>query len=332
MKRQFISDLKAGQSLDDLFLLTAKRVAHKKDGNAYLTLTLGDRSGSLNGVIWDNVERIGAAAQVGDVVHAQGPVSEFRDRLQVVVRGLAAQPAGSCDAADFLPATNRNREAMFERLTQLTNGIENHHLKALMDSFWADNDFLDAFKTAPAAKMMHHAYIGGLLEHTLSMALLCDRIGGHYAGIDMDLLLCGAILHDIGKTRELTYKLGFDYSDEGRLLSHIVIGLEMVAAKIDQVDDFPKVLADLLKHLIVSHHGSRELGSPEPPKTIEALLLNHIDEIDSKVNAIRDFMQREDGSGSWTPYHRLLERHFYKGPGPSDTPDGDTAATTAGVS
>lgn len=314
MKKQFISDLKAGQSLDDIFLLTAKRVAHKKDGNAYLTLTLGDRSGSLNGVVWDNVERIGAAAQVGDVVHAQGPVSEFRDRLQVVVRSLAAQPAGSSDAADFLPATSHNRETMFERLTQLTDGIENPHLKALMEAFWADEDFVTAFKTAPAAKMMHHAYIGGLLEHTLSMALLCKRIGGHYANIDMDLLLCGAILHDIGKTRELTYRLGFDYSDEGRLLSHIVIGVEMVGAKIEQVAGFPKVLADILKHLIVSHHGSRELGSPEPPKTIEALLLNHIDEIDSKVNAIRDFMQREDGSGAWTPYHRLLERHFYKGP------------------
>jgi 3'-5' exoribonuclease len=174
---------------------------------------------------------------------------------------------------------------------------------------------------------MHHAYIGGLLEHTLSMALLCERIGGHYAGIDMDLLLCGAILHDIGKTRELSYRLSFDYSDEGRLLSHIVIGLEMVDAKIRQIDGFPKPLADLLKHLIVSHHGSRELGSPEPPKTIEALLLNHIDEIDSKVNAIRDFMQREDGSANWTPYHRLLERHFYKGPPGSD--HGDTGADKA---
>jgi 3'-5' exoribonuclease len=155
------------------------------------------------------------------------------------------------------------------------------------------------------------------------MALLCDRIGGHYAGLDMDLLLCGAILHDIGKTRELSYTLSFDYSDEGRLLSHIVIGLEMVNTKIRQIEGFPKRLADLLKHLIVSHHGSRELGSPEPPKTIEALLLNHIDEIDSKVNAIRDFMQREDGDAHWTPYHRLLERHFYKGPGGSESATGE---------
>jgi 3'-5' exoribonuclease len=323
MKKQYIGDLKAGQNLDDHFLLTEKRIAHKKDGNPYLTLTLGDRSGTIAGVVWDNVERNAAAAQAGDVVQVQGQVGEFRDRLQVVVRVLAAQPPDRCDVADFLPATGRNREAMFERLTQLTSGLANPHLKALMNLFWEDADFVAAFKAAPAAKLMHHAYIGGLLEHTLSMALLCDRIGGHYAGIDMDLLLCGAILHDIGKTRELSYTLRFDYSDEGRLLSHIVIGLELVDAKIRQLDGFPKRLADLLKHLIVSHHGSRELGSPEPPKTIEALLLNHIDEIDSKVNAIRDFMQREDGEAHWTPYHRLLERHFYKGPGGWESANGE---------
>ncbi|MEJ2639105.1 MAG: HD domain-containing protein [Desulfosarcinaceae bacterium] len=330
MKSQYIGDLKAGQRLDDLFLLMSKRLSHKKDGNPYLTLRLGDRSGSLAGVVWDQVERISAAGQVGDVVHVQGQVGEFRDCLQVVVRHLVAQPAGSCDPADFLPATSRNREAMFERLTQLTTGITNPHLKALMERFWSDEAFVAAFKTAPAAKRMHHAYIGGLLEHTLSMALLCDRIGGHYAGIDMDLLLCGVILHDIGKTRELTYALGFDYSDEGRLLSHIIIGLEMVDAKIGADADFPKVLADLLKHLIVSHHGSRELGSPEPPKTIEALLLNHIDEIDSKVNAIRDFMQQEEGDGHWTAYHRLLERHFYKGPsGSENATDASTESAMA---
>jgi 3'-5' exoribonuclease len=331
MKNQYVSDLKAGQRLDDLFLLTSKRLAHKKDGNPYLTLSLGDRSGSLAGVVWDQVERIAAAAEVGDVVHAQGQIGEFRDSLQVVVRHLDAKGADHCDPADFLPATSRNREAMWGRLTQLTAGIVNPHLKALMERFWSDAEFVAAFKAAPAAKRMHHAYIGGLLEHTLSMALLCERIGGHYAGIDMDLLLCGVILHDIGKTRELTYALGFDYSDEGRLLSHIVIGLEMVDAKIREIADFPKALADLLKHLVVSHHGSRELGSPEPPKTIEALLLNHIDEIDSKVNAIRDFMQREEGEAHWTAYHRLLERHFYRGPGGLESTAPDVAADTSGA-
>ena len=160
---------------------------------------------------------------------------------------------------------------------------------------------------------MHHVYIGGLLEHTLSMALLVERIAGHYNGIDMDLLITGAILHDIGKTRELDYQITIDYSDEGRLLSHIVIGTQMIDEKLKEIKGFPEEQALLLKHMIVSHHGSREFGSPEPPKTIEAVLLNYLDEIDSKINGIREFMSSEDPTATWTSYHRLLERHFYKG-------------------
>ena len=154
------------------------------------------------------------------------------------------------------------------------------------------------------------------------MAVLADKIASHYTGVDRDLLLVGVVLHDIGKVRELTYNLAIDYTDEGRLLSHIVIGLEMVEAKISRIDRFPVQKAAMIKHMIVSHHGAREFGSPEPPKTIEAVLLNYIDEIDSRVNAIREFMAMDDGSASWTPYHRLLERHFFKGDpnGPDDLP------------
>jgi 3'-5' exoribonuclease len=160
---------------------------------------------------------------------------------------------------------------------------------------------------------MHHAYIGGLLEHTLSMTSLADKIAGHYSGINRDLLLSGAILHDIGKVDEFEYQFKIDYSDKGRLLNHIVIGLKMVDEKLSEIKYFPEDQVLLLKHLIVSHHGTREFGSPEPPKTIEAVLLNYIDEIDSKVNAIRDFIAAEDPDETWTSYHRLLERHFYKG-------------------
>ena len=169
------------------------------------------------------------------------------------------------------------------------------------------------FKRAPAAKKMHHAYIGGLLEHTLSMTLLADKIAGHYSGVDRDLLIAGAVLHDIGKLRELSYQNTIDYTDEGRLLSHITIGIEMVNAKIAAIEGFPKETADLVKHMIVSHHGTRAFGSPEPPKTIEAVLLNYIDEIDSRVNAIREFMAADDADEPWTAYHRLLERQFFKG-------------------
>jgi len=160
---------------------------------------------------------------------------------------------------------------------------------------------------------MHHAYIGGLLEHTLSMTLLAEKLAGHYSGVDMDLLIAGILFHDVGKVREFEYQYRIDYTDEGRLLSHIVIGLQMLEDKIKAIEGFPPQTALLLKHLIVSHHGAREFGSPEVPKTIEAVLLNYIDEIDSKVNAVRSFMSAENSAASWTSYHRLLGRHFYMG-------------------
>jgi 3'-5' exoribonuclease len=159
---------------------------------------------------------------------------------------------------------------------------------------------------------MHHAYIGGLLEHTLSMAVLAEMVGSHYSGVDRDMLLAGVILHDVGKLRELEYTSRIDYTDQGRLLSHIVIGLAMLDEKLKQVPDFPETKAHLLKHMLVSHHGERAFGSPEPPKTIEAVLLNYIDEIDSRVNSIREFVAKDTSEGNWTSYHRLLERHLYK--------------------
>ena len=201
------------------------------------------------------------------------------------------------------------RDAVLKR----TDSITTDYLKALIDAFFKDKEFVNKFKTAPAGKKMHHAYIGGLLEHTLSMVSLADKIAGHYSGIDRDLLLSGAVLHDIGKIDEFEYQFKIDYSDKGRLLNHIVIGIKMVDDKLSGIEHFPEDQVLLLKHMIVSHHGTREFGSPEPPKTIEAVLLNYIDEIDSKVNAIRDFIASEDPDETWTSYHRLLERHFYKG-------------------
>ena len=226
---------------------------------------------------------------------------------------MEACPLDTLDPSDFLPKTARDIDAMFDRLLQVTASIETDHLKNLIESFWNDADFVRSFKAAPAAKKMHHAYIGGLLEHVLSMASLAEKIAGHYSGIDRDMLIAGAILHDIGKTKELEYKFKIDYTDQGRLLSHIVIGLQMIDEKCSKSNHFPEDQLLLLKHLIVSHHGSQAFGSPEPPKTIEAVVLHYIDEIDSKVNGIRNFMATEDPNEQWTSYHRILGRHFYKG-------------------
>lgn len=313
MKKQFITELKAGDGVDDIFVLTRKNIAHKKDGNPYLNVVLGDKSGQLKGVAWDQVEKIAAAASAGDLVRVEGGVNEYRNELQLVVKEMAFQPNDSADPADFLPASKRNVNIMFERLTGLTRSLKTVYLRELFEIFWMDADFVNRFKSSPAAKKMHHAYVGGLLEHTLSMALLTDRIAGHYSGIDMEMVMAGVILHDIGKTKELSCGYKFDYSDEGRLLSHIILGLQMLDEKLKQIPDFPEEKAILLKHMIISHHGSREFGSPEPPKTLEAILLNYIDEMDSKINSIRDYIAKEDTNESWTGYHRLLERHFYRG-------------------
>jgi 3'-5' exoribonuclease len=313
MKKRFITDIRAGDRVDDIFVLSEKILSQKKDGNNFLNITLSDKTGTIKGVVWDNVDQIAAGITSGDFAHVNGSVSEYRGTLQVVIKIMEPFPSDRIDPSDFLPQTSRDIEGMFKRLVKRMDSITTDYLKALIDAFFKDKEFVNKFKTAPAAKKMHHAYIGGLLEHTLSMTSLAEKIAGHYSGIDRDLLLSGAILHDIGKIDEFEYQFKIDYSDKGRLLNHIVIGLKMVDEKLSGIKHFPEDQVLLLKHLIVSHHGTREFGSPEPPKTIEAVLLNYIDEIDSKVNAIRDFIASEDPDETWTSYHRLLERHFYKG-------------------
>ncbi len=319
-KKKFISDIAAGDAISDIFMLAEKSMAHKRDGNPFLNITLADKSGQIKGVVWDNVSLIASSANAGDFVRVNAAAGEFRGMLQLVVKSLSAIPADAVAPEDFLPASARNVDKMFDRLKALTDTISSKNLRLLMDAFWDDAVMVRLFKRAPAAKKMHHAYLGGLIEHTLSMSLLADKVAGHYGGVDRDLLIVGAVLHDIGKIRELTYEVNIDYTDEGRLLSHIAIGLEIVNAKIQSLPNFPAEQAALIKHMIVSHHGAREYGSPEPPKTIEAVLLNYIDEIDSRVNGIREFMAADDPDASWTAYHRLLERQFYKGDakGPGD--------------
>lgn len=313
MKKQYINTITAGDLIDDIFVLAEKSMAQKRDGNNFLNITLADKTGNIKGVVWDNVDQIIKSLSSGDFVHIKGNVSEYRGMLQLVVKNMEVCLVDSVDPGDFLPATSRNVDSMFERLLMITGSMETGYFKALIEDFWNDEEFVSRFKTAPAAKKMHHAYIGGLLEHTLSMASLAEKIARHYEGIDRELLIMGTILHDIGKIYEFEYSVKIDYSDEGRLLNHIVIGIRMIDEKIEKIKDFPEEQALLLRHLIVSHHGTREFGSPEPPKTIEAVLLNYIDEIDSKVNCIRDFIAREDTNETWTSYHKILERYFYKG-------------------
>jgi 3'-5' exoribonuclease len=315
MKKQFVNTIKAGDDIDEIFVLAEKFLSQKKDGNNFLNVTLSDKTGKIKGVIWENVDDICLNIFSGNFVRVMAKACLYREMLQLVIKSITVCPADSVDPNDFLPVTSLNVDDLFDRLIKKTESLQNDHLKRLFNAFWDDKAFVRDFKRAPAAKNMHHAYLGGLLVHTVSMVFLADKIADHYkgGGVDRDLLIAGAILHDIGKLREFEYLYKIDYSDEGRLLSHIVIGLKMIDEKLDKIQNFPKELEILLKHLVVSHHGSREFGSPEVPKTIEAVLLNYVDEIDSKVNGIRDFIAQEGSGENWTSYHKLLGRHFFKG-------------------
>ena len=311
MKTLFVNELKTGDVVDDVFVLAEKMRGVKRDGEAYLNLTIIDKTGRIKGVVWDNADALSALCIAGDFVRVQGNVSEYKGNPQMVIQRIE-KCTSDIDPSDFLPATARDPVQMFKRLLSITKTIQNDWLRLLLESFWKDEPFVSAFTKAPAGKMMHHAYIGGLLEHTLSSTMLADRVADHYVGIDRDLLLTGCILHDIGKIREFVFDTRIDYSDEGRLVNHIVIGIGMIEEKLARISGFPPKTALMLKHLIVSHHGRREFGSPEPPKTLEAVLLNYVDEIDSKINGIREFMRSQDPSSDWTGFYAPLERFFYK--------------------
>lgn len=313
-KKQFIDALKPGDRVDDVFILSAKSVSQKKNGDSYLKITLADKAGTVEAKVWDNVDQINGAAKSGEFVHVIGSVSEYRGTPQVTITSLTLCDRAAMDPADFLPKTARNVDAMFERLRKTVDEcVGDEHIRALLNAFFDDEVFADRFKLAPGAKKMHHAWIGGLLEHTLSMTVLAKEIAKHYAGVNLDLLLAGVVLHDIGKTREFAYDYVIDYTDEGKLVSHIVIGCGMVDDKVREIEDFPPETAMLIKHMIVSHHGIREFGSPEPPKIIEAVLLHHIDNIDAKMIGLREFIAKEDPDEPWTSFSPMMGTPVYKG-------------------
>lgn len=315
MGKQFISDFQTGGAVEGVFAISGRTTATKKDGSPFLRLVLSDRTGSVNAVVWDDVDHASQVTASAAFVHVRGDVSQYREAHQLTVKALSPCDPGDVDPSDFLPVTEKDVNSMFRRILAITREMGCEHLKALLEQFWTDDGFVEShFKRSPAAKMMHHAYLGGLLEHTLAVAELALLMAGQYGDkLDRDMLVAGAILHDIGKAREFVYDYRIDYSDEGRLLGHIAIGMMMVDEKLALLPDFPPEKGMLIKHMIASHHGSRELGSPEPPKTLEALVLNHIDEMDSKVTGIHDFMTGHATGRSWTDFHRPMERFFYMG-------------------
>ncbi len=312
-KNIYIRDIKSGDKVSDYFLVAEKNLAFSQKGAPYLNVRLKDKTGELDGKIWDNAREWDKAFKKGDIVRIEARSANYKNVIQLSIMELKKAADEDITLSDYLPAARRDGGVMLAELMIIVESVDNPHLKALLYAFFQDEEIADLFKRAPAAKGFHHIYLGGLLEHTLSVARLLDLACAQYEGIDRDLLLTGGILHDIGKIYELSYGRTVDYTDEGRLVGHIVMGAEMVDKRIAAREDFPAHLALKLRHVMLSHHGDLEYGSPKRPKTVEALIVHFIDDLDAKVNAFQEFIAAApDDESDWTPYHRLLERFIYK--------------------
>ncbi|MGQ9919090.1 MAG: 3'-5' exoribonuclease YhaM family protein [Bryobacteraceae bacterium] len=307
MKSPMCSDLVPGQSVQGVFLVQAKEIRQKKTGEPYLSMVLMDRTGEVDAKMWDNIHDVVDTFGRDDFVRVRGQAQEYNNRIQITIHSLQRVSEEDVDISDFLPFSRRDIAGMWRELEQVIASITNPHLKALLEAIFGDPAIAEAFRRAPAAKGIHHAWIGGLLEHVLSMCALARFFASHYPGIDRDLLMTGVLLHDIGKIRELEFSRSFSYTSEGGLVGHIQIGLRIVADHLPE--GFPHRLRNLVEHMILSHHGQLEFGSPKLPSFPEAMLLHLIDLTDSKMAAMQAALERErNNEGVWTGYNAALER------------------------
>src|ERR1700677_4455780 len=315
------------------FVVVTKQIKPKKTGEPYLALTLGDRSGQLEAKMWDNVEEVLNTFEQDDFLKIKGLVNKYKNRFQLTIHKLRKLGETEIDFSDYLPKTTKNIDELWQTLTDFVSSFQDVHLKALVRAFMADSEIAAAYRNAPAAKTLHHAYIGGLLDHVVSLFRSCDLVCRNYPQVNRDLLLTGVFLHDIGKIHELAYNRSFSYTTRGQLLGHMVIELEMLQAKLALVPGFPAELKTLLEHLIISHHGEYEFGSPKLPMFPEALLLHYMDDLDSKMEAMRAQFEREaDLESPWTSYNASLGRPLLNSAkflAPKATPNanGDSSAS-----
>jgi len=301
MKDIYIDDLMGfdeGKPFDSFFLVLTKQQRTTKQNKPYLSLTLGDKKGQIEGRVWELGDpRIAKEFNRGDIVKVRGSVSRYDDRAQVKVDQLRKALDGEADKLDMLPATTRDVGELWRILEASVASVTNPDLKRLLEALLADPAIVQAYRIAPAARQLHHAWLGGLLEHVVSLLGLADRVAAHYAMLDRDLLITGVILHDIGKIRELCWDTGFDYTVEGVLLGHIQMGVDLVEKTIAGLPGFPDRLRTLVLHMILSHHGKLEFGSPKLPMIPEALVLNFVDDLDAKMQAMASEFERSAREG-----------------------------------
>jgi 3'-5' exoribonuclease len=315
MAKLFIKDLKIGMTIEEVFLLAESSLRETRTGSPYLKATLSDKTGRIEARCWDVPGDIVGHLKIGSGLRITGVVEEYpQGSGQRQVRIESLQPAEILDLEDFLPTTRRDLSEMRRELRRICEGIENPHLSRLLDHIFSDHEFATTFGKAPAAKMYHHAYIGGLLEHSLAVARLCSFLCDEHPEIDRDLLITAAILHDVGKTRAYATGPILDFTDEGKLIDHLVEGVLIVQRAIDSIEGFPKDLRNRLLHAILAHHGALERGSPVVPKTLEALALHHADWLDGSIRGFLDVIESEPISeAEWTRYSKMFKTELYRG-------------------
>jgi 3'-5' exoribonuclease len=321
MARQFVNTLTDGVLVDEVYLLADKQLRANRNADLYLLAQLRDRTGQVSAFFWNISESQVAHLQPGGYVHARGKTQLYQGNIQVILTRIDSASEIGLQQADFVQTTNQDTDRLLVRLKEILLGIDEPALRGLMECFLDDPAVMDPLSKAPAGIRLHHAYHGGLLEHIVNLLETIVRIADLYPKVDSRLLLVGAFLHDIGKIRELTWDPTFGYSDEGQLLGHLVIGVEMFDSKVREFSmrfsrEFPDELSLRIRHMILSHHGSYEHGSARLPMTPEAIALHHLDNLDAKVNEFATLIQADPNSQSaWTPFHANMQRKIYKGSG-----------------
>jgi len=312
MKTPLVSDISTEQNITTFFLVCEKEIRNTREGKPYLRLELGDRSGTIEARMWDQFETAAQGINRDDFVKVQARVEIYKNRPQLSVMQVRLAKPEEIDLADFLPQTKADVAKLYAQLLAFAASITNPWLKKLVAGILSDPAIAARYKRAPAAKVMHHAYLGGLLEHVVSLCGLAKQVAAHYPELDLDLLLSAAMLHDVGKLDELCYERAIGYTVEGQLLGHIVMEVETVSKAINGIEGFPPNLKTVVQHLLISHHGEYEFGSPKLPMIREALVFHYLDDLDSKLAAARAALDVDTGDPEWSAYSGALGRKFLR--------------------
>jgi 3'-5' exoribonuclease len=319
--RRFVNQLGERENIDQVFLVADKQLRANRNGNLYLQLRLTDKTGSLTGMLWNASDNLFNSIEIGNYLRVAGTTQVYNGQMQMIITRVEPTDPRQIDDQDFVMVSSEEIDKLAQRLVELLRGVNNVHLRNLAECFLADEEFMGKFTTAPAGIKNHHAYRGGLLAHVVSLMEVCRAVAPLYPELDGDLLVIGAFLHDAGKIDELTYDREFGYSDEGQLIGHVVMIISTVEDKVAESErmdgeKFPLELLLRLKHLIVSHHGEYQYGSPKLPMTLEAITLHLLDNLDAKLYSVAQILREDVGSESaWTSYNQSLGRKFFKGQG-----------------